>query len=414
MAERRISPKARKARETSAADRLIREVATSIVSLIREGKTERDLGLARPWVPPQNIIYGNRYSGVNAISLTAQARARGQNDCRFLTLRSLGKLRDREGNTARLKEGAKPYLVMTPRRGQGRPLAPDEDPSAYPEKNLEVKEDGKLWLKGKLYFASVRVYSVADTTADVPPLRVQRSGVFLENSFLDKAIAACGARVVHDSPDGAYYSRREDTIHMPPRESYDSPALYYATLCHEFFHWTGAGSREGRVLGAGFGEDEYAREELRAELFAAFATVAFGLDGALAKCAGYIGAWNKCLRSNPGDILAMASQAQRVASALLDLAEGVKPKLSWLLDRDFSSVPTPLREAREKGLDLDDMWRRQMGLVEEGEERGVKAESCENMGNVRKVRKAGKSQKVFVEEGPCSAENEDEGFSPAP
>ena len=398
MAERRISPKARKARETSAADRLIREVATSIVSLIREGKTERDLGLARPWVPPQNIIYGNRYSGVNAISLTAQARARGQNDCRFLTLRSLGKLRDREGNTARLKEGAKPYLVMTPRRGQGRPLAPDEDPSAYPEKNLEVKEDGKLWLKGKLYFASVRVYSVADTTADVPPLRVQRSTVFLENSFLDRA----------------YYSKREDAIHMPPRESYDNPAIYYATLCHEFFHWTGARGRENRVLGGGFGEDEYAREELRAELFAAFATVAFGLEGALPKCAGYIGAWNKCLRSNPGDILAMASQAQRVASAILDLAEGVKPKLPWLVGRDFSTVPAPLREAREKGLDLDDMWRRQMGLVEEGEERGEQAEKCEKAGKAEKGEKVVKSQKVFVEEGPCSAENEDEGFSPAP
>ena len=108
----------------------------------------------------------------------------------------------------------------------------------------------------------------------------------------------------------------------------------------------------------------------------------------------------------------MASQAQRVASAILDLAEGVKPKLPWLVDRDFSSVPAPLREAREKGLDLDDMWRRQMGLVEE--ERGVKAESCENMGKVWKVRKAGKRQKVFVEEGHCSAESEDEGFSPTP
>ena len=368
-------------------------------------------------MPPQNIIYGNRYSGVNAISLTAQARARGQNDCRFLTLRSLGKLKDREGNTARLKEGAKPYLVMTPRRGQGRPLAPDEDPSAYPEKNLEVKEDGKLWLKGKLYFASVRVYSVADTTADVPPLRVQRSTVFLENSFLDRAIAACGARVAHDSPDGAYYSKREDAIHMPPRESYDNPAIYYATLCHEFFHWTGARGREDRVLGGGFGEDEYAREELRAELFAAFATVAFGLEGALPKCAGYIGAWNKCLRSNPGDILAMASQAQRVASAILDLAEGVKPKLPWLVGRDFSTVPAPLREAREKGLDLDDMWRRQMGLVEEGEERGEQAEKCEKAGKAEKGEKGEKvvkSQKVFVEEGPCSAENEDEGFSPVP
>ena len=365
MTERRTAPGRRKAGGTSAADRLITEVATSIVGLIREGRTERDLGLARAWVPPQNIIYGNRYTGVNAVSLTAQARARGQSDCRFLTLRSLGKLKDSVGNVARLKEGAKPYLVMTPRRGQGRPLAPGEDPSAYPEKNLEVREDGSLWLKGRLYFASVRVYSIADTTADVPPLVGQRSGAFLENSFLDKAIAACGAKVLHDSPDGAYYAKREDAIHMPPRESYNNPALYYATLCHEFFHWTGASGREDRVLGGGFGEDDYAREELRAELFAAFATVAFGLEGALPKCAGYIGAWNKCLRSNPGDILAMASQAQRVAGAILDLAEGERPRLPWLSDRDFSSVPAPLREAREKGLDLDDMWRRQMGLVEE-------------------------------------------------
>ena len=113
----------------------------------------------------------------------------------------------------------------------------------------------------------------------------------------------------------------------------------------------------------------------------------------------------------------MASQAQRVASAILDLAEGVKPKLPWLVDRDFSTVPAPLREAREKGLDLDDMWRRQMGLVEEGEERGEQAEKCEKAGKAEKGEKGEKvvkSQKVFVEEGPCSAENEDEGFSPAP
>lgn len=398
---RRKDARSQGARKATAADRLVSEVATAIVGLIRSGQAERDLGISRAWVPPQNIIYGNRYVGVNAVSLTAQARARGQWDCRFLTLRALGKLRDREGNVARLKEGARPYLVMTPRRGQGRALEPGEDPSAFPESRLEVLEDGTLWLRGRLFFASVRVYSVADTTADVPPLVQPSSGVFMENSFLDRAMEACGARVVNDSPDGAYYAPSEDVIHMPPRQSYANPAVYYATLCHEFFHWTGAEGREGRKISAEFGEDDYAREELRAELFAAFATVLFGLEGALPKCAGYIGEWNKCLRSNPGDILAMASQVQRVAGAIWDLAEGVKPRLSWLEKRDFSSVPAPLREARALGLDLEELWRRQMGLVPDGEQDKVEHKRCEqDKEKARGPRTRARANSFDEEDGP--------------
>lgn len=342
-------------------------VARAVIDLIEHRQTERNLGWKEAWVPPQNIIYGRRYTGVNALTLTMQARQRGQKDCRFLTLRSLSRLRDADGGKPVLKEGARPYLIMSPRRGPDRRLSPGEDMSAYEPDRLEVRADG-LWLKGRLFFSTVRVYSVADTTAAVPPLAVLEKTSFQENEFFETVFEACGLRLTHIPGSGAFYSKADGTIHLPPRETFDSPATYYCTVLHEFYHWTGAPERENRLSRAIFGDEEYAREELRAELFAAVTSVMFGLKGTLPQSAGYIERWNKMLRDNSKDIISMASQVQNMASALYDLADGCPPQLWWMRDMDFSSVPTPVLDARIKGMDLEAQWRRDMGLDVPGDE----------------------------------------------
>lgn len=355
--------KAWKKSKHAEAQELTTTVAEFIVSLIDKGKTERDLGWTEQWVPPQNIIYGNRYVGLNALALTAQARARGQKDCRFLTARALTKLKDAEGHQARLKEGAQPYLVMSPRKGQDRRLDARADTSSYESDRLEQREDG-TWLKGRIYFSSVRVYSIADTTAVAPPLATVPRDAFTSNDFLDKVIAACGARVVHGSTNGAYFSKTEDCIHMPDKSQFHSAPMYYATLCHEFFHWTGMAERENRDLSLFYADTNYIKEELRAELFAAISSIMFGLPGTMGQSAGYIHDWNRCLANNPKDILAMAAEVQRVTCALYDVADKRRPKLGWLKDCDFSEVPAPVWEARKKGVDLEEKWRRDMGLEE--------------------------------------------------
>ena len=47
-----------------------------------------------------------------------------------------------------------------------------------------------------------------------------------------------------------------------------------------------------------------------------------------------------------------------------DVADKRKPRLAWLRDCDFSDVPAPVWEARKQGVDLEEKWRKDMGLEE--------------------------------------------------
>ncbi len=359
-------------------------VASTIVDLIARSRTEMDLGWKDVWVPPQNIISGRRYTGVNALALAAQARERGQRDCRFLTLHALSRLRDAEGGRAVLRDGAEPYLVMMPRQGKARRLDPGESPDAFDQDRLERRRDGG-GRRGRGYFSTVRGYSIADTTAVAPPLVLPDRLDFRENLFFERVFEAFGVKVEHRENMGACYSRLRDTIYLPPRERFNSVDAYYATLLHEFYHWTGHPARENRAQkGAGSGSPEYAREELRAELFAAVASVMFGLKDTLPKAAGYIGRWNENLRDNPREVIAMASQVQNMASALYDIADGQEPAPAWMRGMDFSRVPTPVRAARRDGQDLERGWREAMGLEDWRERDGESALSTHALpGRVR-------------------------------
>jgi len=69
----------------------------------------------------------------------------------------------------------------------------------------------------------------------------------------------------------AYYAMEADYIAMPPLESFRDAESFYATLAHESTQWTRHGSRLERDFGRKtWGDEGYAREELVAELGAAF------------------------------------------------------------------------------------------------------------------------------------------------
>ena len=60
---------------------------------------------------------------------------------------------------------------------------------------------------------------------------------------------------------------------MPGRERFEGSEQYHATLYHELIHASGAETRLNRATlteKAGFGSDPYCREELIAEIGAAF------------------------------------------------------------------------------------------------------------------------------------------------
>ena len=124
--------------------------------------------------------------------------------------------------------------------------------------------------------------------------------------------------------DRAFYSPSADAIRVPEMGQFHSAEEYYSTLFHEMIHSTGHGSRlnrDGVTEGHRFGDADYSKEELVAEMGAAFLCAATGIDpdATLSNSAAYIKNWLKVLNDDPQMIVQAASKAQKAA----DYAQGV-------------------------------------------------------------------------------------------
>ncbi len=80
---------------------------------------------------------------------------------------------------------------------------------------------------------------------------------------------------------------------MPKKDSFDSEAEYYGALFHEMTHSTGHQTRLGRegiTEGNTFGDESYSKEEMIAEMGAAFLCAYANIAPAtLTNSAAYIG-----------------------------------------------------------------------------------------------------------------------------
>jgi antirestriction protein ArdC len=91
--------------------------------------------------------------------------------------------------------------------------------------------------------------------------------------------------------------------------AFTDAAHYHATLLHECVHATGHDSRLKRLTPARFGSEEYAFEELVAELGAAMLCAHTGINGDVRHPA-FIETWLKALPSDIKFILTAAGKAQ--------------------------------------------------------------------------------------------------------
>jgi len=120
----------------------------------------------------------------------------------------------------------------------------------------------------------------------------------------------------------AYYSPITDRITLPPRELFESAAEDAATTLHELSHSTGHEKRLGRegiTEVAPFGSAVYSREELVAELSAAFLCAEAGISNAVIhNQAAYVAGWLARLRDDRRLIVHAAAQAQKAADYILN------------------------------------------------------------------------------------------------
>jgi antirestriction protein ArdC len=136
----------------------------------------------------------------------------------------------------------------------------------------------------------------------------------------DAFVAATKAELSHGG-NMAYYAPGPDRIQLPPFEAFQDAESYYATLLHELTHWTRHKNRLDRSFGRkAFGDDGYAREELVAELGAAFLCADLGIAVEPREDhAAYLGHWLEVLKEDKRAIFQAAAHAQKASDYLRDL-----------------------------------------------------------------------------------------------
>jgi len=120
----------------------------------------------------------------------------------------------------------------------------------------------------------------------------------------------------------AFYSLLTDRITLPPRELFISAEEEAATETHELIHSSGSEkrlAREGICEAAPFGSPVYSKEELTAELGAAYLCAEAGISNAvIANQAAYVAGWLEKLRDDRELLIHAAAQAQKAADFILN------------------------------------------------------------------------------------------------
>lgn len=138
----------------------------------------------------------------------------------------------------------------------------------------------------------------------------------------DRLVAGyIGAPEIRHGGRVASYSPIGDVVRMPERNDFFSAEAYYAALFHELIHSTGHPKRLSRFTPdqppAPFGTPDYSREELIAEMGAAFLAAEAGISNlTLAHSASYVASWIRVLQ-NDKRALVFAAAAARKAFTLI-------------------------------------------------------------------------------------------------
>ena len=117
------------------------------------------------------------------------------------------------------------------------------------------------------------------------------------------------------------YSYARDVVIMPKLKHFDDSEKYYQTFFHEIIHSTGHPNRKARKIANKFGSSSYAKEELVAEIGAAYLCNVAGIEPHIENTAAYLQSWLSALRNDKKLIVEASSQARRAVEYVTDTTD---------------------------------------------------------------------------------------------
>ncbi len=279
------------------------DFADEIVKAIQDGRAPWQ----KEWKPgpikaPFNPSSGTEYKGANHVGLIFKG---GYDDPRWMTFKQATEqgFHVKKGERAQKISFYSPFRNETVLDDQGKPVLQAD---GTPEKALVNKPVFKV---ASVFNASQieGIQEYAPEPASWDP--VERAEVILANS---------GADITHSQRDRAFYRPATDRIELPPKSQFATPESYYATAIHELAHWTKQPGRVERSSGPK-GTEEYAKEELRAEIASWMINTQLGLGHDPSNHLAYTAGWAKAIEDDPKEIFRACRDAEKIKEFIMGL-----------------------------------------------------------------------------------------------
>ena len=363
MAETEYKQRNSSAGRKNKSDEILKKFADMMVKIIKKANANN---WKKGWMGvngsiqglPQNIS-GRTYSGGNSFFLMFNTAEKGYKTPVYMTFKQA-----KEQNL-HVKSGEKSVPIfkwgLSIKDENGKRVS-EEDYNAMSQEEratMDVRPFPKMFHvfnidQTNLEEVNKKRYDAIVARFQTPEQEVKDTEGMYVNEALDRMFEqkAWHANIQYDKPaDQAFYRPSTDTIVLPmkeqfklgknPEEVYHDGMEYYSTALHEMAHSTGHESRLDRKFGAQ-GTDNYAHEELIAEMTSALVGSTMGFDRKiLENNANYLSGWLSRLRDKPETITTIMTDVGKASDMIIEKVDEQRIALNQ----------TPLKAGNLEGLD---------------------------------------------------------------
>ncbi len=333
------------------------QLAESFVHLLEE----KQLDWKKEWQAPEGIMNplngrtGYRYHGINRFYLYLIAMERGYQDNRWCTFHQI---KDKEWKLVNAKgQGVKVEYWFPYDTEERKPISWDE----------LRRRKGTIGERYALRATYKTVFN-ASLIDGIPKMPEPEQKDISPDILIKKLSDNMGVPIINDGGDRSFYSPPEDKIHLPRPEYFQTDYAYDSTALHELAHSTGATHRLNRNLSGEFGTQEYAYEELVAEISSCFMSANLRIEQNeehIKNHKAYVQSWIRSIREKPETLIRAVQQAERTASymeykaELIDRGEYEKTVSSSTETEQENLLP----EKAEKGKSVQKKSREELNMV---------------------------------------------------
>lgn len=282
-----------------------KELAAQIIAQMQAGVERWEMPWHQGIVEAVNVLTGRVYTGYNATVLWQEGMARNYTSNKWATLKQWRKFK------GMVRRGAKGVALLKP---------------------LIRTQHYKDGTSKDIVYAYKRYYvfnyaEINNVNFEHPDLFASGGCKPFEFNKSAELIVSSSQAVIKHGETKAFYSPLLDYIGMPDRQNFFATKVasasenYYSTLLHELIHWTKKIGRSPREYGFETSQQDYAFEELVAELGASILTTrVHGLVQPREDHAAYLKGWLAILEDDFDHFYRAMQLAQKASDWLCEKA----------------------------------------------------------------------------------------------